>query len=313
MTKGRVDHTGEVIGELTCIKKSEICTKAGNYKYLYKCSCGNEKLSVRGNLIKSIKNGKSVSCGCKSKPPHKDITGVKKNKLTAIENTWVKCSNGDYIWKFKCDCGVTCETSIGRFNSGHTKSCGCVIFDTWKEKPDYHGLRGTKTYQSWRKIKERCFDENDSNYERYGSKGITMSDEFRSSFQTFYDYIGEPPDDGKRYSVDRIDNSGNYERGNIRWATDHQQARNKGMQKNNSSGIKGVAIDNKGTKDKPYLYAKCQWHDFDGVIRSKSFSFKTYGEELAMFLAQEYRILMLERLNSLGAGYTHQHIYGEPE
>ena len=309
----RRDHSGEIIGELTCISKSNEKSTSGNYKYLYLCSCGNKRIEFRCNLLQVLKRGRKVSCGCvvNSRSQAKDITGVKRNKLTAIRSTGIKSGNGDFVWVFSCDCGNTCETTIGRFNSNHTKSCGCAMKDSAKLKENYHGLQNTKAYKSWCKIKERCFHENCKDYTRYGAKGITMSSEFRESFKVFYDYVGEAPKDGKRYSIDRIDNTGNYERGNIKWSTYHQQARNKGMQDNNKSGIKGVQWDNKKYKGIDNIYAKATWYTVEGKYQSKSFSLKVYGEELALFLAQEYRTTMMERLNMLGAGYSYQHIYGE--
>ena len=75
-------------------------------------------------------------------------------------------------------------------------------------------------------MKHRCLNPNGTDYHRYGGRGITICEEWIDNFQAFYDYIGDRP--SSLHSVDRIDNSGNYEPGNIRWATPTQQANNKG-------------------------------------------------------------------------------------
>lgn len=307
------DYSGEVIGSLTCVKKTDEKTPSGSYKYLYKCCCGEERVAARGNLMKTVKKGWNVSCGCMTTTRAKDITGVKSYKLTAIESTGNKSSNGDYIWKCKCDCGNYTEIPIGAFNSGHTKSCGCAAKEVLKLRSNYHGLEHTKVYRSWCKIKRRCFNEDDKSYSDYGAKGISMDDEYRNNFLAFFEEVGHSPVNSPDYSIDRIDNTKGYVKGNMRWTSRFGQARNKGLSSNNTTGIKGVHIDKKKCKSVDRFYAKAAWSDLEGKRRSKAFSFDKYGSELALFLAQEYRTTMMERLNLLGAGYTHYHIYGEPE
>ena len=101
-----------------------------------------------------------------------------------------------------------------------------------------HGLANTAEYQLWSNIKERCFNKKSKDYKFYGGRGVTMSNEFKNSFKTFYDHIGRRP--SKKFSLDRIDNNGNYERGNLRWATKSQQAINRRKRKTNKSGTTGV-------------------------------------------------------------------------
>jgi hypothetical protein len=92
-----------------------------------------------------------------------------------------------------------------------------------------HGLRQTYLYQLWCNIKQRCLNVNDEHYPRYGARGIRICDEWRDSPEAFASYIlaelGHRPTPS--HSIDRIENNGNYEPGNLRWATRSQQQRNK--------------------------------------------------------------------------------------
>lgn len=76
-------------------------------------------------------------------------------------------------------------------------------------------------------MKNRCHNPNQPHYPRYGGLGIKVCDEWRNSFEAFYRDIGEPPKDGQRWSLDRIDVYKGYEPANVRWATYSQQQANK--------------------------------------------------------------------------------------
>lgn len=101
-----------------------------------------------------------------------------------------------------------------------------------------------RLYQIWGRMIRRCHNPNTSGYERYGAKGITVSDEWRD-FESFYNDMSESYMNG--LSIDRIDNSKGYLKENCKWSTDHEQSINKGMFKNNTTGYKGVYPTKHGT------------------------------------------------------------------
>lgn len=88
-----------------------------------------------------------------------------------------------------------------------------------------HSISGTKEYRAWIHIRGRCLNPGDKSYPSYGGRGITISELWVDNFERFFGDLGPAP--SPKHSVDRIDNNGNYEPGNCRWATRSQQQRNK--------------------------------------------------------------------------------------
>jgi len=88
-----------------------------------------------------------------------------------------------------------------------------------------HGMSGTRVYHIWAGMKSRCLNPKHCKYYMYGGAGISVCERWQSSFQNFYDDMGDPP--SLQHSLDRYPNhSGNYEPGNCRWATKKEQMEN---------------------------------------------------------------------------------------
>ena len=90
-----------------------------------------------------------------------------------------------------------------------------------------HGLTNHELYEVWHGMKKRCMNTNDASYHNYGGRGITVCARWRDSFPAFLADMGERPKGPKRLTIDRINNDGNYEPSNCRWATYSEQLANR--------------------------------------------------------------------------------------
>lgn len=141
--------------------------------------------------------------------------------------TWLSY-DGVKAWSFLlCDCGTGVRTRTGDLRSGRQVSCGCHKREQMILNSTTHGLYRTPEYQSWRGMRERISNQNHDSYEYYGGRGITVAPEWEGEegFQRFLEHIGQRP--SPQHSVDRINANGNYEPGNVRWATAEEQANNR--------------------------------------------------------------------------------------
>jgi hypothetical protein len=129
---------------------------------------------------------------------------------------------GKSLWLCRCNCGVERIVEGTNLKSGNTKSCGCLNLQLTAERFTTHGGSETPEYKIWKQAKQRCTNPNDKDFHDYGERGIKF---LLDNFEEFLAHMGPKP--GKEYSLDRIDNSGNYEIGNVRWATQKDQCRNK--------------------------------------------------------------------------------------
>lgn len=154
-----------------------------------------------------------------------DLTGRRFGRLVAIRIVG-KSKGGTAMWECQCDCGNTHITKSSSLLSGDTKSCGCLHREQLRERKTIHGLKHTRLYSVWNKMKQRCHNENDKSYKNYGGRGIKVCSEWRYDFQSFYDWaLANGYQEG--LTIDRKNNDGDYEPGNCRWATDAEQNLNK--------------------------------------------------------------------------------------
>lgn len=102
---------------------------------------------------------------------------------------------------------------------------------------EQHGLRKTPEYNTWANMLSRCCNQNNTHYANYGGRGITICDEWRSSFLAFFKDMGARP---KNTTLDRIDNSKGYSPDNCRWVSQTIQNMNKRLQKSNITGYRGI-------------------------------------------------------------------------
>lgn len=134
---------------------------------------------------------------------------------------------------------ITCQFCGNKLYKKGTKAKFCNSSCSSKGNknngfPVKHGLTGTSIYTTWKGIKRRCYNKNEKNYENYGGRGIVMCDRWKNSPELFYKDMGDKP--SKEYSIDRIENNGNYEPGNCRWATATQQVNNQRPKKKDVTG-----------------------------------------------------------------------------
>lgn len=156
-------------------------------------------------------------------PVMKDLRGMRVGRLLVIEPTSLR-KNGRVIWKCKCDCGNEAFVrSSSLLKPQSTKSCGCYERDSRFERGT-HKMTNSSEYRSWCKMKARCYNPRDKRFKNYGARGILVCERWRGSFQTFYDDMGPKP---AHYSLERIDNDGNYAPQNCKWIPMAEQAKNR--------------------------------------------------------------------------------------
>jgi hypothetical protein len=127
-----------------------------------------------------------------------------------------------------CDCGSVIVTWSHALLAGRSRSCGCRRAELLAARAYRHG-ESTRSYMSpeymaWQSMKARCTQPSTESYPYYGGRGIRVCDRWTGSFGLFLADVGRKP--SPRHSLDRIDVNGDYEPGNVRWASAEVQANN---------------------------------------------------------------------------------------
>jgi hypothetical protein len=192
-------------------------------KCLPGCTCKRHQnaQNFKGNSSNPCESG----CTCKRHPAPKTSIGQRFERWTVTEigltKDWKKMA------RVVCDCGkegVVAETILIHRKS---LSCGCLQRETRGALSRTHGLSGHPLYGKWKLMMQRCYSEKWPQYKDWGGRGITVCEQWHDPaafVEWFTENLGPCPEG---MSLDRIDNNGNYEPGNVRWATHSEQMLNR--------------------------------------------------------------------------------------
>lgn len=219
-----IDITGRKFNRLRVVSQAANGRSRGS-RWNCVCDCGARCIVAGYKLRTSY----TRSCGCykkeqASKANSAEIAGKRFGRLVAVRRIGTD-SRRSAIWECRCDCGRISFLRPLALNSGNTRSCGCLRLDVHTK----HGMWKDITYGSWRSMVYRCTNPRDRFWKRYGGRGIKVCARWLKSPINFKSDMGPRP--SRSFSIDRIDNDGNYEPRNCRWATSKQQANNKGARR----------------------------------------------------------------------------------
>lgn len=219
---------GSQFGRLTVQKRGPDYINpdgAAFHRWWLKCECGKSVIRHQSQLHR----GQSTDCGCGRRFEEIAIGArfgsltVTGRSVTVRKKRKIPCV---------CDCGAETQPFSFSLTSGSTSSCGgCrrICPPSSREAVaaanTKHGGHGTAEYRAWYAMRRRCNDPKNKAYKNYGGRGIRVCAEWQSDFQAFLDHIGLKP--SPELSLDRIDNERGYEPGNVRWADQSTQSRNR--------------------------------------------------------------------------------------
>jgi hypothetical protein len=166
-------------------------------------------------------------------PKFEDLTGLRFGKWTVIkrgEDHITGSGNRFTTWDCICDCGTRKNVIRNSLTSGRSTSCGCEHREIQKKiaKNNFstHGCTGTRLYNIWNGMKKRCYNNNASNYNDYGGRGIFICDEWLNDYQVFKTWALQNGYTDS-LSIDRINNNDGYYPENCRWVDRVTQCNNR--------------------------------------------------------------------------------------